>query len=126
MIYFIQDQDSLYIKIGYTSSDTPEGRLRAFQTGNPSCMAVLATMPGEMSDEQELHARFREHKVAGEWFRPCMGIINLVSQAKAQAIPKMWAPKQLRANDKPAPSLSTWPERSASTTGGTQSFSTAT
>lgn len=103
VIYFIQDQDSLHVKIGFTSSDTPEGRLKAFQTGNSSRMVVLATMAGEMSDEQELHARFCEYKVAGEWFRPCLGIINLVAQAKAQAIPKMWPPKWLQANDRAAP-----------------------
>lgn len=98
MIYFILDEDRHLVKIGYTASDTPEGRLRAFQTGNPARLAVLATMPGEMADEQALHRRFAPERVAGEWFRPCAGIFNLVAEANPRA---PWKPRPVR--DIPSP-----------------------
>jgi len=69
MIYFIQDQTTLLIKIGFTDGD-PLNRLAALQTGNPSGLVLLHTLPGGKTAEADLHARFASARERGEWFRP--------------------------------------------------------
>lgn len=85
MIYFTQDSGNLNIKIGYTGSDTPDGRTKTLQTGNSSLLVVLATMPGTQQDEDRLHQRFAAARVAGEWFRPVPELLRLIAQAVAAA-----------------------------------------
>lgn len=77
MIYFIQDEDTLAIKIGYGSS--PADRIKTLQTGNPSRLHLLATIPGTQVDEHELHRRFASSRVAGEWFRPTPALLRLIA-----------------------------------------------
>lgn len=45
MIYFLQDDSNLNIKIGHTASD-PEERRKQLQTGNSAGLVLLATMEG--------------------------------------------------------------------------------
>lgn len=80
MIYFIQDAGTLNVKIGFALNSV-DGRRATLQTGNSSPLVVLATMPGDLSAEKELHRRFAEHRVAGEWFRPHPDILGLAIQA---------------------------------------------
>lgn len=81
MIYFIQDSANLAIKIGFTGSReevAAEMRLKALQTGNPSRLILLATMPGDKAVEGQLHQRFDAHCVAGEWFKPAPDLIRFI------------------------------------------------
>lgn len=73
MIYFVQDSQSLAIKIGYAAS--PEDRVAALQTANASSLCLLASIPGGRSDEAELHRRFAAARLVGEWFRPTPELI---------------------------------------------------
>lgn len=75
MIYFIQDQNLHHIKIGYTGDD-PVGRLKALQTGSAAKLVLLGCVEGSQSEEAEMHRRFAEHRVAGEWFRPAPEILQ--------------------------------------------------
>jgi hypothetical protein len=77
MIYFIQDETVCLIKIGYTSDDAAN-RLKFLQTGSPVGLRLLATIPGELSDERQLHARFAAHRERGEWFRPVPELVSLL------------------------------------------------
>lgn len=76
MIYFIQDTETLAIKIGFTSD--PTARIAALQTGNSSCLKILMVTPGERSDEADLHQRFAASRIAGEWFRPSTDLIQML------------------------------------------------
>jgi hypothetical protein len=78
MLYFMQDSTTLHVKIGHTSGDDALVRRKALQTGNPSELVVLGTMPGEQSDETWLHRRFAHVRVAGEWFRPVPLLLRLI------------------------------------------------
>lgn len=69
VIYFVQDQSVHHIKIGFTDGD-PEGRLKALQTGSPTGLVLLLTIPGDRTKERELHERFAAARVHGEWFKP--------------------------------------------------------
>ncbi len=86
MIYFLQDSGNLSIKIGWAKDDA-EARRDVLQTGNPSKLVLLATMPGERSNEKELHKRFDAHRIAGEWFKPCPELLQLVCRASVGSQP---------------------------------------
>lgn len=75
MIYFIQDAAAHLIKIGYTEGDS-EGRLKALQTGNPSGLVLLATVPGDKAEERRLHELFAHARDRGEWFRPVPEVLK--------------------------------------------------
>lgn len=77
MIYFIQDQESLSIKIGYTGGSS-EGRLKALQTGNGSRLVLLGEVPGDEAAERQLHERFRQSRMVGEWFRPTPDVLAYI------------------------------------------------
>lgn len=69
MIYFIQDDSSFAIKIGYTAGSA-ETRLGQLQTGNPSGLVLLLEMEGSQKDEAHFHWFFASLRERGEWFRP--------------------------------------------------------
>lgn len=77
MIYFAQDDATLHIKIGLTNG-SPEDRISSLQTGNPSKITLLGTMPGDRDVESSLHAQFSTSRVAGEWFRPIPQLLLLI------------------------------------------------
>lgn len=76
MIYFVQDEPSGLIKIGYTGGRKGDlwvpvlNRMRSFQTGNPNRLFLLKVIAGGKAHEQALHARFERYWVTREWFAP--------------------------------------------------------
>ncbi len=77
MVYFIQDTHTGNIKIGYAAD--PQARLATLQTGCPSTLILLGSIPGGLEGERALHSRFRKHRVRGEWYRPDPAILSLAS-----------------------------------------------
>lgn len=67
-IYFIQMDRIGPIKIGFTTDI--KNRLLQLQTANPYPLNLLLYYPGEIEDEKEIHAGFREMRLEGEWFLP--------------------------------------------------------
>lgn len=57
-----------YVKIGWTKGEL-EGRLKGLRTGAPEPLVVYGTIQGTMAEERELHARFADYRLQGEWFR---------------------------------------------------------
>lgn len=57
-----------YVKIG--RSKDPQARLKDHQTSNPYELWIIAQIPVNNSEtvETELHERFDEKRVRGEWF----------------------------------------------------------
>lgn len=53
-------------KIGVSTN--PNNRLEAIQVANPESLMILATMPGTEREESELHLRYKEVSISGEWF----------------------------------------------------------
>lgn len=55
------------IKIGYTVNVLE--RMKAFLTGSPSDLWLIAIQPVKNAKQERLlHARFDKHKIRGEWF----------------------------------------------------------
>ncbi len=68
-VYLVGADDVLdRLKIGWTGTSTIS-RMRSLQTGSPVQLVVMFTIPGTRELEQDMHARFAEHRVIGEWFR---------------------------------------------------------
>lgn len=83
VVYFIERDG--FIKIGRTTR--LKARLRAISQGGnmprwmePGPVNLLATIPGGWKRELELHARFGDARVDGEWFQDCPAIRDFIAQ----------------------------------------------
>jgi gas vesicle protein len=65
-VYFIGN-DKGQIKIGY--SKDPPSRLSALQTASPHPLKLLALKPGGADVEAELHTKYSNCRLEGEWFQ---------------------------------------------------------
>ena len=64
MVYFIKAENRL--KIGY--AEDPSKRIPSIQTSSPFQLEVLLIIDGDYSVESDLHKRFQDFRVSGEWF----------------------------------------------------------
>lgn len=77
-VYFIQDVEQGYIKIG--QSDDPKKRLKQLQTANPNELKLLwIDIAGDLAEEK-MHKMFCEHRLVGEWFYPAKEIFEFIRQ----------------------------------------------
>jgi hypothetical protein len=72
VVYFILDEKSEAIKIGYTGN--LDSRFSGIQTGNPNPLIILHTIEcrsdKQAADlEKQLHNRFDHLRLSGEWFK---------------------------------------------------------
>ncbi|MEQ8673448.1 MAG: GIY-YIG nuclease family protein [Aggregatilineales bacterium] len=77
-VYFIQQGDNGPIKIGYSAE--PEKRLQTLSTASPYPLRILKTLKGGKALEQELHTRFANHQLEGEWFAPDDDLMDFISE----------------------------------------------
>lgn len=79
-VYFIQAENDVDapIKIGF--SKDVQARLRELQTATHTKLCVLATTDGSIEDEAEIHARFANERILGEWFEASAGLRNYVAR----------------------------------------------
>ena len=80
LVYFIQQGEHGYIKIGMAGD--PKKRLQSLQTSNPEPLRLLAVVEGGRQQEMIYHARFGDNRVRGEWFRPCNAILREINRIK--------------------------------------------
>jgi hypothetical protein len=96
-VYFIQATRCRLIKIGYSAD--PVRRFRNLQTANPEPLQPLGIIAGTIEDEWDLHERFHNDRVHGEWFEPSLAlrshIRTLFPDAKiaTEALPLAVVPK---------------------------------
>lgn len=64
-VYFVQSGD--FIKIGYSKNVSE--RLVTMQTGSPTELILIATIPGSVITEERIHRLFERLYHRGEWFR---------------------------------------------------------
>jgi len=77
-VYFIREADGGAVKIGISSSVSK--RLCELQTGNPRKLEVVHVIPGGLKKERELHNKFRNHRLEGEWFEWCNMIEDFINE----------------------------------------------
>jgi len=78
-IYFIQANIGGPIKIGW-SANVPN-RVESFQLGCPFTLVVLGQIDGAaVSDEKELHRKFADYRLHGEWFTPATELLSFIKE----------------------------------------------
>jgi hypothetical protein len=77
-VYFIQAGDSGLVKIG--CAQDPKKRLACLQLHNHEKLRLLRVMRGMREVEADLHHRFHEYRVRGEWFRLEGGLAEYVKK----------------------------------------------
>jgi hypothetical protein len=75
--YFIQSENGGNIKIGRTSQD-PLKRLANLQTGSPTKLRIVGLIKGDK--EEELHKRFDQYRVHGEWFSASDCLLDYIEE----------------------------------------------
>lgn len=68
-VYFVQQQDTDLVKIGYSKLPGFTQRLGILQIGNPHILVARRLIVGDESVEAALHQRFYDCHWRGEWFR---------------------------------------------------------
>lgn len=68
MIYFILDRKNKVVKIGKYTKGKLAIRLSGLQVGNVHLLEVIGVQEGERCEEAELHEKFIDLRVRGEWF----------------------------------------------------------
>lgn len=67
MIYFIQEEDTKNVKIGYTKDI--ESRFKGIQACNSSELHLMGVVQGDITAERRLHKKFDKHRIRNEWFK---------------------------------------------------------
>ncbi len=80
MIYFIRNEETNKIKIGY--SKDPEERLRTLQTGSSGKLTLLLAIEGTQQDETAWHDRFADARIQNEWFDPVPELFLVILEIK--------------------------------------------
>ena len=78
MIYFIQEDRTGPIKIGYTSR-TAKSRLDSLQTGNARQLYLIKEIEGTEEEVQEIYTQFKHIRMKGEWFQPTMDLMVFIN-----------------------------------------------
>jgi len=76
MIYFAQSPAGGPIKIGF--SRNPQGRMRSFAQG----LQIIASMPGDVSDERFIHKKLAFDRIEGEWFQDTPAVRDEIAVAQ--------------------------------------------
>lgn len=72
-----------YVKIGFTMNPI-KFRLAALQTGAPEKLVVFGEIEAPPKREKEMHARFAEFRLQGEWFRREGALADWISEGCPQ------------------------------------------
>jgi hypothetical protein len=80
IVYFIArsdwPEDGEPVKIGIARD--VDQRLRNLQTGSPEDLFLIGTMVGGKAAERDIHRRFHECHIRGEWFRMCPALREFI------------------------------------------------
>jgi len=94
MIYFIGCPAADAVKIGVTWNN-PYSRLGQAQVNCPLDLELLATCVGGVNAERELHDRFADLRIRGEWFRLSDELRAHIQQfTRPEKLPRGWHGQQ--------------------------------
>lgn len=68
VVYFLYCEAASAVKIGFTTQNV-RLRMGAIQCGNPYPVVLLALLNGTTATEEELHLKFQDLWMRGEWYR---------------------------------------------------------
>lgn len=68
--------DGTAIKIGFSGRHPSLGRFAQLQTASAKELKLIGALVGTVNDERDLHRRFAEHHLRGEWFNHVSEIVE--------------------------------------------------
>lgn len=68
IVYFILDEYSNSVKIGYTTLKGLKKRIETLQIGTPNELTLLGATWGDKKIEKNIHEKFHSLHIRGEWF----------------------------------------------------------
>lgn len=80
VVYFVQSEHGGPVKIGF--AEDVARRMVQLQVSRPDKLVLLASMPGSVRDEADMHRRFVHIRERGEWFtdtEELMGFIRSIA-----------------------------------------------
>jgi hypothetical protein len=101
-VYFVRNGKA--IKIGFTTD--LDQRLKRLQTASSSTLELLGAVAGTLEDEQNLHRRFANLQIRGEWFRGHTSLMAYIREATK-------APEPAEVSEPAEPAKPLPPETSA-------------
>lgn len=84
-VYFIQAEQGGPVKIGW--SQEPEKRLLGIQTGHPYKLVIRRVIKAHRLLEGQLHARFVDQRLNGEWFEPVDALLEIIKTGETHIRP---------------------------------------
>ena len=86
-IYALHVPELKAVKIGRTID--PLARIKGYQTAYPRPLRYALLLPTltPYADERELHQRFHDHLIQGEWYREAPEVIEWMKAAHPHAVP---------------------------------------
>ena len=76
MIYFVQSGKKGPIKIG--KSNDPHERIGSLQISSSEPLTLLGVMDGDIKEEKNIHTKFLNYRIKGEWFKPSNNLIEFI------------------------------------------------
>lgn len=95
MIYFIRNERSGDIKIGYAASN-PLARMRQLQTATPDRLVMLGFVEGDRGREASLHRQWKTLRLRRdrEWFTPDIELETAIRELlESEGLVKRWTAK---------------------------------
>lgn len=80
VVYFVRAGSR--VKIGFTKDIS--SRMNSLQTASAVDLNLVLTMDGDRNFEAEMHERFSDYWIKGEWFRWCKEISLFVAKEKSR------------------------------------------
>lgn len=77
VVYFVQSEHGGPVKIGF--AEDVAKRMMQLQVSRPDKLVLLASMPGTVRDEADLHRRFVHLRERGEWFTGTQELMQVIS-----------------------------------------------
>lgn len=111
MIYFLESECGLKIKIGFTER-TGHDRLAELRS-NCGDITLIGEIPGDMSLERDLHSVYEKDRLHGEWFAATTTLRNHITRLMGVTAPiiigytkpDMWGPSAPVYDNEPDPKL---------------------
>ena len=84
VVYFLQQDVTYVVKIGYTySHGNVPNRIAQLTTASPYPLRVVHQHDGSEYLEREAHKRFAASRLQGEWFRQSEGLAEFIGTLRA-------------------------------------------
>lgn len=96
-VYFAQAERTSEIKIGFSTN--VDNRMYQLSNQRWTNVTLLGWIPGGPKVEREMHQKFAEFSIGGEWFSPAPDLLSFIATSTRHDEPVWVPPKYGRITD---------------------------